>query len=247
MALLAFPTHYASRLSPDASELFEFLGVHIVVLTVGCSVPRVAGGPLAAFGWVAWTLGASDMAARFAGGCCGGYKEGVALVAGAADALCGGLVGELVAVPGGDSQELLLLRLVSSLCGFDLLARCLFLGVSWALLAALVLALHAHLIVAVESAAAVAAAVHAHADGLLYTRNQGGRVRGDDPVLRLEAQAIPGEECASALPLHSIAVEGYGGGNRSRGRRRCGCLDAGGGSEDISSRTMRTISCQVST
>ena len=167
------------------------------------------------------------MIARFARGCCGGGEEGVAFVAGAADALCGGLVGELLAVAGGDGEELLLAGLLGVLLGRSFLARSLLLGVLGALLAAPVLALHAHLVVAVEGAALVAAPVHAHADGLLDAGDQRARGGGDDELVRLEGQAVLGEEGAGALALHGIAVEDGG----RLGGCRDGGVDAGGGGE----------------
>lgn len=232
MALLALPPYYASGLPPDATELLHGpLCVCVcLVLALRVDVPRVAGRPFVALGGLAGAFRAPDVIARLAGGGRGGDKEGVALVAGAADALCGGLVRELLAVASGHGQELLLPGLLGILlcCLLLLLARRrLLLGIPGALLAAPVLALHTHLVVAVEGAALVAASMHAHTDGLLDTGDQRAGGRGDDELVRLEGQAVLGEEGAGALALHGIAVED---GSRL-GRCRGGNVDAGGGGE----------------
>lgn len=166
VALLALPTYYASRLSPDASKLLKLLRFFDIVLAISSGIPRIARRPFAALGGLSRTLGASNVIARLASGCCGGNEKCVALMAGAPDTLCCWLVCELVAIPGGESQDLLLFRLLPGL--FDFLSRSLLLGVSRALLAALMFTLHADLVVAVKCTAFVAASVDAHADGLLY-------------------------------------------------------------------------------
>lgn len=168
MALLALPTHYTSGLSPDASKLLKllFLLLHIV-LAISSNIPRIAGGPLIALGWLSRALGASNMVAGLARGCCGRNKEGFALVAGAPDSLCCCLVCKLVAVPGSDGQDLLFLGLLSERFLVPLTGR-LFLRVSWTLFAALVLTLHTDFVMTVESAAFVTASMNAHTDGLLY-------------------------------------------------------------------------------
>ena len=151
-------------------------------------------------------------------------------MAGAPDSLCGRLVRKLVAMPGGESQDLLLLLgLLNSLLLLGFLAGCLLLGVPGALLAALVLALHAHLFVSIEGTAAVAASVHAHTDGLLHTRDQGSRSRCSDPLMRLESQSIFGKQSTGTLLLHGIAIESWGE------LDGCGCFSSSwggaGGSE----------------
>lgn len=235
VALLALPAYNSSRLSPDAPELLERLFHINVIFTIGRSISWIAGGPLVALGWLARALCAAGMAAGLADSSRGRNKQGLALVAGAANSLRGGLIGELVAVPGGDGEELLLLGLLNSLRVLGLVARRLLLGVPRAVLAALVLALHADLVVAVQIAAEVAAAVDAHADGLLDAGDQGRGSSGSEPLVRLEGQAVFGEEGAGALLLHGPAVEGWGG----RGGCWCRCwrgsmlMGAGGGSEVV--------------
>ena len=155
-------------------------------------------------------------------------------MAAAPDSLRRRLVCKLVAGPGGDSQDLLLLGLLNSLVLLAPLSGRLFLGVSGALLAALVLALHAHLHVTIEGTAAMAASVHAHTDGLLNARHQWGRSRCSNPFMRLESQSIFGEECAGTLLLHDVPVKDWS----ELDGRGCRSLDAGGGSEVVnSSRT----------
>lgn len=166
MALLALPTYYASRLSPDASELFELLLFLNVVLAISSGVSRIAGRPLIALGRLSRTLGASNVIARLASGRCGRNKKSIALMTGAPDTLCCWLVRELVTIPGGQYQDLLLLGLLPGL--FLLLSSCLLLGVSGTLLAALVFTLQADLVMTVKCTTFVAASVDAHADGLLY-------------------------------------------------------------------------------
>lgn len=63
MALLALPAYYASRLSPDTSELFKLLLILDIVLAVGSDVTRVARGPLVALGRLSRALGASKVIA----------------------------------------------------------------------------------------------------------------------------------------------------------------------------------------
>ena len=186
VALLALPPHYASGLPPYAAELLHSPLCIRLVLALRFGVSGVAGGPFVALGGLAGAFRAPHVIARLAGGCCGGGEEGVALMAGAADALCGGLVGKLLPVAGGHGQELLLPGLLGVLLGCSLLGRRLLLGVLGALLAASVLALHTHLVVAVEGAALVAASVHTHADGLLDTGDQRAGGRGDNELVRLE-------------------------------------------------------------
>lgn len=157
-------------------------------------------------------------------------------MAGAPDSLCRWLVGKLITIPGGEGQDLLLLGLLNSLFVL-LLARCLLLGVSRALLAAVVLALHADFVMSVEGTALVTASVDTHTDGLLNAWYQGSRSACLEQLIRLESQAILGEECAGTLLLHGIAVEDWS----ELDGCGCGCLDAGGGSEVVggssSSRT----------
>jgi hypothetical protein len=230
VTLLALPPYYASGLPPDAAELLHRPLCVCLVLALRLCVPGVTGGPFVALGGLAGAFRAPDVTARLAGSCCGGGEEGVALVAGATDALGGGLVGKLLAIAGGYGQELLLPGLLGVLLGcalLALLARRLLLGVLGALLAAPVLALHTHLVVAVKGAAQVAASVHTHADGLLDTGDQRASGRGDDELVRLEGQAVLGEEGAGTLALHGIAVEDCG----RLGGCRDGNVDAGGGGE----------------
>ena len=210
MTLLAFPAHYASWFPPDASKLVKLFLHFDVIVAFSCSVSWIAGRPLVAFGRLSWAFCASGVIARFAGGSCGRHEQGVTLVAGASDSLCHRLVYEVVALPGGDSQDLFLLGLLKSLFVLGLLAGRLLLWVSRALLAALVLALHAHFLVSIKGTAAVAASVHAHTDGLLDAGDQGSRSECSNPLMRLESQSILGEECAGTLLLHSTAVWNWG-------------------------------------
>jgi hypothetical protein len=228
--LLALPAYYTSWLPPDTAKLLELLLLFNLVFALSLNISRIAVRPLVTFGRLSWTLGAPDMVAGLAGGSCGRDEQGLALVAGAPDSLCGRLVRKLVAMPGGDSQDLLLLLgLLNSLLLLNFLTGCLLLGVPRALLAALVLALHAHLFVSIEGATAVAASVHAHTDGLLHTRDQGSRSRRSDPLMRLKSQSVFGKQSAGTLLLHGIAVECWGG------LDECGCFGGSwggaGGSE----------------
>lgn len=210
MTLLALPAYYASWLPPDTAELIELLLLLNIVFTLSFDVAGVAGRPLVALRRLSWALGASRVIAGLAGGSCGRNEQGVALVAGAPDSLGSRLVCEFIAMPGGDGQDLLLLRLLNSLRLLALLPGCLLLGIPRALLATLVLALQAHLLVSIEGTTAVAASVHTHTDGLLYTRDQRSRSRCSNPLMRLESQSILGEQSTSTLLLHSIAVENWG-------------------------------------
>lgn len=173
------------------------------------------------------------MLTRLACGSRRGNKQALALVAGAPDSLFRRLIYQLVARSGGDSQNLLLLGLLSSLLFFVFLARCLLLRISGALLAALVFALQAHFLVPVESTTAMAASVHTHTNSFLDTGRQGSRSWCSNPLMRFQCQSIFGEECTSTLLLHGIAIEDWVGADR---RRR---LDSGGRSEVLCSR--RTV------
>lgn len=247
MALLALPAHDPPWLPPDAPKLLERLlhvavvVVVVVAVAVGCNVAGVADGPLVALGGLARTFCAACMGAGGADGGRGRDEDGVALVAGAAHSLGGGVVGEVVAVAGGDGEELLLPGGVDGVLDVDLVLGLvggrLLLGVAGTVLAALVLALHAHLVVAIEGAAEVAAAVDAHADGLLDTGGQRRRGSGGEPLVRLERQSVFGEQGAGALLLHGSAVDGWGGLDRGG----CGGMDAGGG-RGISRTATGTIS-----
>lgn len=172
MALLALPAYYASRLPPNASEVLQLLLDLLVTLCLDIS--RVPSRPLVAFGRVSRALGASDVSTLLAGGGCGWNEQGLALVAGAPNTLRCRLVFSLIARPGVEGQDFLLLGLLSSLLfPLALFTGCLLLRVSGALLAALVLALMAHLLYAIACSTSVAASVDTHADGLLNTRDQG--------------------------------------------------------------------------
>ena len=153
------------------------------------------------------------MAARFADGGCGRNEQSLALVAVTAHTLLRRLVGQLLAIPGGHGEHALLLgqRLCSSnLLGLDLclLRWGLPLGVARTLLAALVLALGTHLVGTIGGPAAVTCAVDTHANGLLDTLDIDGESRCGNPLVRLEGQAVLGEESAGALLLHDGALEG---------------------------------------
>src|SRR5690242_13444675 len=248
VALLALPAHDSPWLSPDAAKLLERLlhvPVVVVAVAVGCNVSGIASGPLVALGGLARTSGAAHMAAGGADGGRGRHEQGVAPVAGAAHSLGGGLVGELVAVACGDGEELLLPGRVDGVLllvlDLGLVGGRLLLGVAGTVLAALVLALHAHFVVAIQGAAEVAAAVDAHADGLLDTGDHGSRGSSSEPLVRLERQSVLGEQGAGSLLLHGSAVNGWGGLDRCE----CGCgcrgMDAGGG-RGISRTAMDTIS-----
>jgi hypothetical protein len=240
VALLALPTHYASRLSPYAPKLFNLLLFLDVVLAVGSSVSRITRGPLIALGRLSWAPGASSVVARLAGGCCGRNKKSVALVADAPDSLCCWLVCKLVAVSGGECESLLLPGLLSCLFLLLLTSR-LLLGVSWALFAALVLTLHADPVVTVECTAFVAASVHSHANGLLYAWYRRSRSTCHEQVARLESQSVPGEESAGTLQLHGIAMDDWG----VIDERGCRYLDAGCRSEvggGINGTAIHTVS-----
>lgn len=135
-------------------------------------------------------------------------EDSGALVAGAPDALLGGLVDKFVSSAGADGEHALSLWLVGGiLFGLLLLGR-LLLGEARALLAAPVLALDTGPVGAIEGAAAVAGAVDTHANGLLDTLQGGHGARGGDPLMRLKSEAILCKESAGTLLLHGVAVQG---------------------------------------
>lgn len=166
VTLLALPSHYTPWLSPDTSKVLKLLVDFFV--TFGLDVSRIAVRPLGVFGGLSRTLCASDVTALLANSDSGWIEQGLAFVAGAPYSLCRRLVCQLIASPGGDSQDLFLLGLLNSLCVDALVGWCLLLGVPGAFLAALVLALQTHLVVSIEGSAAVAASVDAHANSLLH-------------------------------------------------------------------------------
>lgn len=214
MTLFALPADSGPRLPPHASGLFQLQLLLLLELQLrlaaGADVAGIPLRPLVEFGGFAGALCAAHMAALLAngGGC--GDEHVVALVAGATDALARVLVDQLAARLGFQGEELLLLRLDLGGGGIGLgllFGRRLLLGVAGALLAALVLAVGADLVGAVCGAAVVAGAVHAHADGLLNPLHADGLLRGGDPFVRLQGQAVLGEEGAGSLLLESAAVQ----------------------------------------
>jgi hypothetical protein len=226
VALFALPAYPGARLSPDASGLLQC--TLELLLTVLIDVAGVAVGPFAELGGVSRALDAANVAALVAGGGGRGDEQGVALVAGAADTLLRGLVGQLSARLGRDGQQLLLLGgdgaflllLLALVTGGPLL------GVAGAFLAALVLALGADFVGAVRVSAVVAGAVDAHADGLLDTLHVDGFGGRGDPLVRLQGQAVLCKQRAGSLLLEGAAVEllgdwvgalGHGGGGGGGG------------------------------
>jgi hypothetical protein len=169
VALFALPAYYAPWFPPDSAKILDLLLDFLVAFSLGIS--GVAGGPLVELSRLSRTLCTPDVLALLAGDGCGWGEQGLAFVAGAPHSLCCRLVCQLVARPGGEGQDLLSLGLLSSFCLFPLVAWRLLLGVPGTLLAALVLALHAYFVVAIEGSAAVTAAVDTHANGLFNTRH----------------------------------------------------------------------------
>jgi hypothetical protein len=207
--LLTLPTHPSSRFPPCSSKSFE-LAVNFC-LAVGLSITRISGGPFGKLCGLASTSGASYMLAVLADGCLSGDEDGVALVAGAPDALLGGLIDEFVSGTGTDGEHALSLWLVGAfLFGLLLLGR-LLLGIARTFLAASVLALDTGPVCTVEGAAAVAAAMDTHTDGLLDTLEGRQGVRGGDPFMGFQSEAVLCKEGTGTLLLHSVAVHGLGG------------------------------------
>jgi len=207
VALFALPADPRAWLSPYASRLLQ--GTLELLVAVRLHVARIAIGPLAELRRVSGALDAPNMATLFAGG--GGRRDekAFAFVAGAADTLLWRLVGQFAARLCRDGQELLLLGsngaflllLLSLVAGGPLL------GIARALLAALVLALGAHLVDAVGSPAVVTSAVDAHADGFLDTLHVDGLGRRGDPLVRLQSQPILCKQGAGSFLLEDAAVE----------------------------------------
>jgi hypothetical protein len=137
-------------------------------------------------------------------------------MAGASDTLLGGLIDELVSSPGADGEHALSLGLVGSLLVGQLFLGRLLLGEARALFASPVLALHTGPVGAVKGAAAVAAAMYAHANGLLDTLEGRHGAWGRDPFVGFQREAVLCKESTGTFLLHSIAVHGFGSGNRSR-------------------------------
>ena len=214
VALLAFPSNSLAWLSPRPPELFQLL-LHLRV-AISLHVARVARRPFLQFGGLARTFRAPDVPAVLADGGCCWDEQRLALVAGAPNALLGGLVDQLVASACRDGQDAPLLGLLHSLF-LLFLGQVALLRVAGALLAALVLALRADLLWPVQGAAVVAAAMHTHADRLLDTLDGGHRGWRGDPFVRLESEAVLCEESAGTLLLHCAAVQLLGDGGSRRG------------------------------
>ena len=211
--MLTFPPHAGPWLPPYASRPLELaLQLRLAVIL---GVARISIWPLVELGWLSRAFGAPDVTARLADGGGGRDEQGLALVAVAAHTLLRRLVGQLLAIPGGDGQHALLLGqgLCSSLLGLDLslLGGAFLLGVAGALLATLVLALCADLVGAVRGSAAVAGAVDTHADGLFDALDVHGQGRGGNPFVGLEGEAVLGEQSAGTLLLHGGALHGGDG------------------------------------
>jgi hypothetical protein len=136
-------------------------------------------------------------------------------VAGTLDTLFRRLVRQFIASSRRDGQDSFLPGLLV-VFGFVAFVGRFFLRIAGAFLAALVVALLAHSLGAIEGTATVTAAVDAHADGFFYTRHQRSWGWRGNPFVGVEGQAIFGEEGTGAFLLHGIAVEG-GGCDWSRG------------------------------
>lgn len=205
LAVLTLPAHPLARLPPRSSELLQLLLNLRVAVCFG--VARIARRPLLQLGWLAGALGAPDVPTVLADGGGGGDKDRLALVAGAADQLLRWLICQLVARARCHSQDPLLPRLVVGGHPFLFRDSELLLGVAGALLASRVLALRAYLVRSIDGAAPVTAAVHTHADGLLHALHRGHGCWGSDPVVRVQREAILGEESARPLLLHCVTVK----------------------------------------
>lgn len=156
------------------------------------------------------------MLAVLANGCLGGHKDGGTDVAGASDALLGGLIDEFISSSGADGEHALSLGVVSSVLVSQLVLGRLLSRETRTLLAAPVLALHTDPIGAVEGAAAVAAAMYTHANGLLDTLESRHGAWGSDPFVGFQSETVFCKESTGTFLLHSIAVQGFGSGNSSR-------------------------------
>jgi hypothetical protein len=169
IAQLALPPHDTALPAPYATETIALL-LHFVI-AVGLDVSRIPIRPFAQLGWVSGTLGAPDVPTLFAQGGRRRNEGSFALVAGTLDTLLGRLVRQFIASSRRDGQDSFLpgLLVVFGLVAF---VGGLFLGIAGAFLAALVVALLAHSLGAIEGTATVTAAVDAHADGFFYTRHQ---------------------------------------------------------------------------
>lgn len=195
IALFALPAHAHARFAPGATKLVELLFHFGVAGGGGFDVAGIAGGPFGALGGLAGTLGAADVVAGIADGGGGGGKQRLALVAASADALFGGLEGELGAGSCGEGEDFFAVDSLDDddvlveggvcflVLGFGLVVRLLLGRVAWTLFAALVVALFARLVCAVQTAAAMTAAVHTHANRLLYALDDGHGRRGGNPVM----------------------------------------------------------------
>lgn len=213
VAVFALPADAGSRFSPYASgPLPLHLHFHLAVVL---GISRVAVGPFVELGRLSWAFCAPDVAATLAYGGRGRDEQSLALVAGTTHTLLGRLVGQLLAVLGGDGEDTLLLGQCVGLLCLGLFGRALLLGVAGALLAALVLALGTDLVGAVGGSAAVAGAVDTHADRLLDALDVHRQDRGSNPFVGLEGEAILCKQRAGTLLLHGRTLQGSddGGGD----------------------------------
>lgn len=214
ITLLTLPPHPRPGLPPCPSKRLQ-LSVHFC-FTIRLGITGVSGWPLGKLCGLTGTLCASQVLAVLADGCLSRHKDSGADVAGASDALLGRLIDEFIASSGADSEHALSLGLVSRVLVGQLLFGRPLPGKARALFASPVLALHTGPVSAVEGAAAVAAAMYAHANGLLDTLEGWHGPWGSDPFVGLEREAVFCKESTGTFLLHSIAVHGFGDGNSSR-------------------------------
>lgn len=230
LALLTFPSDTGPWLPPDTAGDFEILLIiafHLGI-AIGLDVAWVAMRPFSEFSWIPGTFGAAHVTALVTNGSVGRNEKGGALVARTTDSLLDGLIDSLVSGLGSDGQDFLLLgplqTLIIAFLGLALVGRGLLLGVTWALLATLMLALEADLLGTERGSAVVALAMDAHTDGLLDALNHGGIGGSSKPLMRLEGQAIFGEEETGTLLLEGTAIDLVNSDSRWRG-------DASGGGD----------------
>jgi len=212
VALVTLPPHPRPGLPPCPPKRLK-LPIHFR-FTVRLGIAGVSGRPFGQLCGFTRTLCASQMLAVVTDGCLGGHKDGGADVAGTSDALLGGLIDEFVSSSGADGQHAFSPGLVASVLVGQLVLGRLLSREARTLLAAPVLALDTGPVGAIESAASVAAAMYAHADGLLDTLEGRHGSWGSDPFMGFQSEAVLCEEGTGTFLLHSIAVQGFGNGSR---------------------------------
>lgn len=231
VALFTLPAHPRPRLPPNATSFDR--GTLDIGLALSFGIAGIPMRPLAQLGRVSRALCAAHVLAVLADGSGSRNKIGLALVAAAADALLDMAIDPLVAGLVGHGQEALLLASFGGLLGLLLLLQLGLLGrrpilrVAGTLLAALVVALGADLVSTVAGAAVMAAAVDAHADGLLDALDGDGLGRGRDPFVGFQSETIFGKQGTSTFLLKGSAVHLLGLGSDRRSESWLGGVMSG--------------------